>query len=91
MAAKRQAGPDAPARRVLWGLGAANVVAWIWAAAAFGGAPRLLGMAGLAWLFGLRHAMDADHIAAIDNAVRRLAGRGRAASLAGLFFSLGHS
>ncbi len=93
MTAKRQAGPgaDASARRVLWGLGAANVAAWIWAAAAFGGAPRLLGMAGLAWLFGLRHAMDADHIAAIDNAVRRLAGRGRAASLTGLFFSLGHS
>ncbi|MDA8251776.1 MAG: hypothetical protein M0Z28_21770 [Rhodospirillales bacterium] len=39
----------------------------------------------------MRHAMDTDHIAAIDNAVRRLAGRGRAASLAGLFFSLEHS
>ena len=62
-----QAGPDAdaPARRILWGLGAANVVAWIWAAAAFGGAPRLLGMAGLAWLFGLRHAMDSQRFSTI--------------------------
>ncbi|HQT60231.1 MULTISPECIES: HoxN/HupN/NixA family nickel/cobalt transporter [unclassified Acidiphilium] len=88
---QKRLGATIPVQRILWGLGAANVVAWIWAAAAFGGAPRLLGIAGLAWLFGLRHAMDADHIAAIDNAVRRLAGRGRAASLAGLFFSLGHS
>jgi high-affinity nickel-transport protein len=48
-------------------------------------------MAGLAWVFGLRHAVDADHIAAIDNAVRKLAGEHREARLTGLFFSLGHS
>ena len=93
MAVKGQKGPGAtmPAQRMLWGLGAANVAAWIWAAEAFGGVPRLLGMAGLAWLFGLRHAMDADHIAAIDNAVRRLAEQDRCPAMAGLFFSLGHS
>ncbi len=93
MAAKGQKGPGAtmPAQRILCGLGAANIAAWIWAAEAFVGVPRLLGMAGLAWLFGLRHAMDADHIAAIDNAVQRLAERDRCPATTGLFFSLGHS
>ena len=45
---------------------AANVAAWAWAWTAFADRPTLLGTALLAWVFGLRHAVDADHIAAID-------------------------
>ncbi|NEI74983.1 HoxN/HupN/NixA family nickel/cobalt transporter, partial [Rhizobium lusitanum] len=49
-----------------------NALAWIWAWAAFADRPSLLGIALLAYMFGLRHAFDADHIAAIDNVVRKL-------------------
>ena len=70
---------------------AANVAAWIWAFAVFQSRPALLGTALLAWVFGLRHAVDADHIAAIDNVVRKLMQDGKRPVSAGLFFSLGHS
>jgi nickel/cobalt transporter (NiCoT) family protein len=50
-----------------------------------------LGIGGTAYLLGLRHAFDADHIAAIDNTVRRLSAEKKDSSLVGLFFSLGHS
>lgn len=70
---------------------AANLAAWLWAWASFAGHPALLGGAVLAYVFGLRHAVDADHIAAIDNVVRKLMQQGRAPHAAGLFFSLGHS
>lgn len=70
---------------------AANVAAWIWALAAFRDEPALLGTALLAYMFGLRHAFDADHIAAIDNVVRKLMQEGRAPFSAGFYFSLGHS
>jgi high-affinity nickel-transport protein len=69
----------------------ANVATWIWAAAAFGHHPALLGSALLAWVFGLRHAVDADHIAAIDAVVRKLMLDGQRPVAAGLWFSLGHS
>jgi high-affinity nickel-transport protein len=51
----------------------------------------LLGLAGLAYAFGLRHAFDADHIAAIDNTTRRLMQEGERPLGVGLYFSLGHS
>ena len=51
---------------------AANVAAWLSALAAFHYYPVLLGTALLAYSFGLRHAFDADHIAAIDNTTRRV-------------------
>ena len=70
---------------------AANIAAWIWALAAFRDEPALLGTAALAYMFGLRHAFDADHIAAIDNVVRKLMQEGRAPFSAGFYFSLGHS
>jgi high-affinity nickel-transport protein len=70
---------------------AANVVAWIWAIVAFHDFPVLLGTAALAYSFGLRHAFDADHIAAIDNVTRKLMQEGRRPVGVGLFFSLGHS
>jgi len=50
-----------------------------------------MGTALLAWVFGLRHAVDADHIAAIDNVVRKLIHTGDTPRTAGLYFSLGHS
>jgi high-affinity nickel-transport protein len=70
---------------------AANIAAWVWAWQAFADRPALLGTALLAWVFGLRHAVDADHIAAIDNVVRRLMQDGKRPIDAGFFFSLGHS
>lgn len=70
---------------------AANLAAWAWASMAFAGQPVLLGTAALAYVFGLRHAFDADHIAAIDNVVRKLMQEGKQPYAVGFFFSLGHS
>jgi len=72
-------------------LTALNIAAWAWALAVCQGRPALLGAALLAWVFGLRHAVDADHIAAIDNTVRKLMQQGERPVTTGLFFSLGHS
>ena len=69
----------------------ANAGAWLWALAAFHGHPVLLGSSLLAYTLGLRHAMDADHIAAIDNVTRKLVQRGQRPVSVGFFFSLGHS
>jgi high-affinity nickel-transport protein len=70
---------------------AANAAVWIWAFAIFAERPTLLGTAFLAYVLGLRHAVDADHIAAIDNVVRKLMQEGKRPVAVGLFFSLGHS
>jgi high-affinity nickel-transport protein len=51
----------------------------------------LLGTALLAYSFGLRHAVDADHIAAIDNVTRKLMQEGKRPVAIGFMFSLGHS
>lgn len=69
----------------------ANAAAWAWALATFGGDPALTGTALLAWVLGLRHAVDADHVAAIDNVVRKLMQEGGRPIAVGLFFALGHS
>jgi high-affinity nickel-transport protein len=53
--------------------------------------PALAGLGTLAYTFGLRHAFDADHIAAIDNTTRKLLHDGRRPLGVGFFFSLGHS
>jgi nickel/cobalt transporter (NiCoT) family protein len=68
-----------------------NAGAWLWAAAAFRHFPLLLGTALLAYSFGLRHAVDADHIAAIDNVTRKLMQEGKRPVAVGFMFSLGHS
>ena len=68
-----------------------NVGAWIWAGMAFHRYPVLLGTALLAYSFGLRHAVDADHIAAIDNVTRKLMQDGKRPVAVGFMFSLGHS
>ncbi len=73
------------------GLVGFNIVAWAWAFVAFSSQPILIGTAFLAYVFGLRHAFDADHIAAIDNVVRKLMQEGRKPLTVGFWFSLGHS
>src|ERR1700741_3378500 len=68
-----------------------NAGSWIWAVMAFAGHPALLGTAFLAYSLGLRHAVDADHIAAIDNVTRKLMQEGKRPVAVGFLFSLGHS
>src|SRR5260370_2770868 len=53
--------------------------------------PVMLGLGGLAYAYGLRHAFDADHISAIDNTTRKLLQEGKKPLGVGFFFSLGHS
>ena len=72
-------------------LAVANIAAWLWALVAFHDYPVLVGTALLAYTFGLRHAVDADHIAAIDNVTRKLMQEGQRPIGVGFFFSLGHS
>ena len=70
---------------------AANIAVWLWALWSFHAAPALLATAVLAYVLGLRHAVDADHIAAIDNVTRKLIGEGGRPLAVGCFFALGHS
>ncbi len=79
----------------LLGLAAAvaalNVVGWslfVWYSRH---SVALAGLGTLAYAFGLRHAFDADHIAAIDNTTRKLLQDGKRPLATGFFFSLGHS
>jgi high-affinity nickel-transport protein len=68
-----------------------NLIAWAWGYAVVRTSPMLIGTAFLAYSFGLRHAMDADHIAAIDNVTRKLMNDGKRPVTVGFFFALGHS
>jgi len=72
-------------------LGAFNIAVWSWAIISLSDRPALLGTAFLAYVLGLRHGVDADHIAAIDNVVRKLMQEGKRPLAVGLFFALGHS
>src|SRR5664279_454659 len=49
------------------------------------------GLGIVAYVFGLRHGVDADHIAAIDNTTRKLMQEGKRPTTVGMWFSLGHS
>ena len=86
---------DRSERRALAGCGGAVAVLHLLGLGlligAGAGSPALLWLGVLAYTFGLRHAFDADHIAAIDNVTRRLLQRGRRPVSVGFFFSLGHS
>lgn len=53
--------------------------------------PALVGLGFVAYMLGLRHAFDADHIAAVDDTVRYMLQEGRQPLAIGFFFSLGHS
>src|SRR6266700_1653747 len=68
-----------------------NIIVWALALICFAPYPALLGTAVLAYSFGLRHAVDADHISAIDNVTRKLMQENKRPVTVGLFFSLGHS
>jgi nickel/cobalt transporter (NiCoT) family protein len=75
-----------------------NVAGWAMLAAAVGGHYRItstevfgFGTGILAYTLGMRHAFDADHIAAIDNTTRKLVQDGKRPLSVGFFFSLGHS
>ena len=68
-----------------------NVVAWVLALVVFARVPTLLGLAVVAYLLGLRHSVDADHISAIDNVTRKLMQENKKPVAVGFFFSLGHS
>src|SRR5271169_6030816 len=75
-----------------------HVVGWGMLAAAAGGHYHItrteifgFGTGILAYTLGMRHAFDADHIAAIDNTTRKLVHEGKRPLSVGFFFSLGHS
>jgi nickel/cobalt transporter (NiCoT) family protein len=81
-------------RRILWVylfLVVLNLAAWALALALFCDYPTALSLCFLAYGLGLRHAVDADHIAAIDNVTRKLMQQNQQPVAVGLFFSLGHS
>src|SRR6202051_1463499 len=69
----------------------ANIAAGVWASVLFSDDSVKLGTALLAYSLGLRHAVDADHIAAIDNVTRKLIQDGKRPLTVGFFFALGHS
>jgi nickel/cobalt transporter (NiCoT) family protein len=69
----------------------ANLAVWAWAFCCFRERPVMLGTALLAYGLGLRHAVDADHIAAIDNVTRKLMQEGKRPTSAGFWFAFGHS
>lgn len=68
-----------------------NAMAWLVALSASHRSSALWGKAFLAYGFGLRHAVDADHISAIDNTTRRLIQQEKQPLGVGLYFALGHS
>jgi high-affinity nickel-transport protein len=94
LAALRQGLAGGAKRRVIslyLFLALANILLWGVALAVFRHYPLLLGTSLLAYSFGLRHAVDADHIAAIDNVTRKLMQQAQRPIGVGFFFSLGHS
>jgi nickel/cobalt transporter (NiCoT) family protein len=72
-------------------IGLLHVLGWGLFAWYSASSPALAGLGVLAYTFGLRHAFDADHIAAIDNTTRSFLQRGKRSAGVGFFFSLGHS
>jgi nickel/cobalt transporter (NiCoT) family protein len=68
-----------------------NVGAWVWAFSAFWHKPTLLGVGLVIYGVGLRHAVDADHIAAIDNVTRKLMQMKQRPVTVGFYFAMGHS
>ncbi|MGA1804983.1 HoxN/HupN/NixA family nickel/cobalt transporter [Rhizobium sp. HT1-10] len=85
--------PDLKARLVTiyTVLAVLNFGAWLWALVAFWDEPALLGVALVIYGLGLRHAVDADHIAAIDNVTRKLMQMKQRPVSVGFFFAIGHS
>ncbi len=72
-------------------LASVSAMMWLVTVYIFRANPALLALALAAYAFGLRHALDADHIAAIDGITRRQVADARPSAFVGLQFSLGHS
>jgi high-affinity nickel-transport protein len=72
-------------------VGTINLAVWIGALLTFHRYPLLLAYGAEAFSLGLAHALDADHISAIDNVTRKLMQEGKRPMLVGFFFSVGHS
>ncbi|OAA71840.1 high affinity nickel transport protein nic1 [Akanthomyces lecanii RCEF 1005] len=68
-----------------------NALVWAACAVVLHFHPKLISPAALSYSLGLRHALDADHISAIDLMTRRLIASGQRPATVGTFFSLGHS
>ncbi|KAJ0163963.1 High-affinity nickel transport protein nic1 [Colletotrichum tanaceti] len=81
----------APTVRIIALLLAVNVLVWAVAGVLLHFHPALAPPAALSFVLGLRHALDADHISAIDLTTRRLIASGQRPVTVGTFFSLGHS
>ncbi|KAK1973606.1 Ni2+-Co2+ transporter transition metal uptake transporter [Colletotrichum cereale] len=81
----------APTVRIIALLVAVNVLIWTVAGILLHFHPSLISPAALSFVLGLRHALDADHISAIDLTTRRLIASGQRPVTVGTFFSLGHS
>jgi nickel/cobalt transporter (NiCoT) family protein len=80
-----------PAIRIMAILCAVNIAVWIAVAILLRSHPLLSSSALLSYTLGLRHALDADHISAIDLMTRRLVATGSKPVTVGMWFSLGHS
>ena len=80
-----------PAVRTISILVLVNICVWVVVAIVLRYHPYLASSAALAYTLGLRHALDADHISAIDLMTRRLIASGSKPTTVGTFFSLGHS
>ncbi len=80
-----------PAVGIIVGLILANVLVWVAVGIVLDFHPALISTAVLSYTLGLRHALDADHISAIDLMTRRLIASGQRPVTVGTFFSLGHS
>ncbi|KAK4160394.1 high-affinity nickel-transport protein-domain-containing protein [Cladorrhinum sp. PSN259] len=91
----RIAGPlsaiPTPAYKLISLLILINIATWTAAGILLRYFPKLISPCVLAYTLGLRHALDADHISAIDLMTRRLIASGQRPVSVGTFFSLGHS
>jgi high-affinity nickel-transport protein len=72
-------------------IGLATIVAFVMSAVVSRLSVLLAGLGIIAYVFGLRHGVDADHIAAIDNTTRKLMQQNQSPFTVGMWFSLGHS
>ena len=88
-----ESAPDLKARivTIYAVLAVINIGAWIWAFIAFHDNVAMLGVSLVIYGLGLRHAVDADHIAAIDNVTRKLMQENKRPVAVGFFFAMGHS
>ncbi|KAI1104667.1 NicO-domain-containing protein [Jackrogersella minutella] len=87
----RLKGLPAPVVRIIGLLVSANVIIWAAIGVLLHYYPSMISPAVLSYTLGLRHALDADHISAIDLMTRRLIASGQRPVTVGTFFSLGHS